>query len=249
MGDRRAFFESRTILLGIVGSTSHGTAIAGQDDRDEMGVFIEPAVNVCGLVPVDHYIHRDRPEGVRSQPGDLDLTLYSLRKFCRLAARGNPSVLVLLWLPDHMVKTELGQALLDIRGAFVSQESGRRFLGYLTSQKMALKGERAKKVSRPELVEKYGFDTKFAMHALRLAYQGIEYLSTRRITLPVPEPELSTLRAVRGGEVSFSEALALIDAAEAELRALVERCLYVADLAAIDAFLVRAHQTAWARGA
>ena len=27
------------------------------------------------------------------------------------------------------------------------------------------------------------------MHALRIAYQGIELLSTGRITLPVPEPE------------------------------------------------------------
>jgi len=41
------------ILRGIVGSTSHGTAIEGQDDRDEMGVFVEPPEYVCGLTPCD----------------------------------------------------------------------------------------------------------------------------------------------------------------------------------------------------
>jgi hypothetical protein len=58
------------ILRGVVGSTSHGTAIDGQDDRDEMGIFIEPAEFVCGLTPLDHYIYRDKPEGVRSEAVD-----------------------------------------------------------------------------------------------------------------------------------------------------------------------------------
>ncbi|MDE2103551.1 MAG: nucleotidyltransferase domain-containing protein, partial [Patescibacteria group bacterium] len=167
------------ILRGVVGSTSHGTAIEGQDDRDEMAVFIEPPENVCGLTPCDHYIYRDQPEGVRSQPGDLDLTMYSLRKFCRLAAQGNPSVIILLWLPDHVSKTRLGAELIGMREAFINRESGQRFLGYLVAQKMKLTGERTQTVARPELVEKYGYDTKFAMHALRLGFEGIEMLTHR----------------------------------------------------------------------
>lgn len=55
------------ILRGVVGSTVHGTAIEGQDDRDEMGVAIEPADFVCGLRTFEHYVQRDRPQGVRSQ--------------------------------------------------------------------------------------------------------------------------------------------------------------------------------------
>lgn len=246
MSDRDVALRNE-ILRGVVGSTSHGTALEGQDDRDEMGVFIEPERYVCGLRSCDHYIYRDQPEGVRSQPGDLDLTLYSLRKFCRLAAQGNPSVLVLLWLPSHEIKTELGQALLDLRGAFVSRDSGQRFLGYLVSQKMALKGERTKKVSRPDLVEKYGYDTKFAMHALRLGFEGIEYMTDHRLTLPVPEPRLSTLRAVREGRMGFGDALALIERTESQLRELVDACDVDADLDRIDAFLVAAHQQHWTR--
>lgn len=233
------------ILRGVVGSTTHGTAIEGQDDRDEMGVFIEPPENVCGLTPVDHYIYRDQPEGVRSQPGDLDLTLYSLRKFCRLAAQGNPSVMMLLWLPVYSTRTPAGAGLIEMREAFISKEAGRRYLGYLAAQKAKLKGERSPKVSRPELVEKYGYDTKFAMHALRLGLQGVEVMRHRRLTLPVAEPDLTTLRAVRSGRTSLADALRMIDDTERRLGELVEACTWEADIEAIDRFMVRAHTEYW----
>lgn len=235
------------ILRGVVGSTAHGTGLDGQEDRDEMGVFIEPAANVCGLNSVDHYIHRTAGEGNRSGPDDLDLTLYSLRKFCRLAVQGNPSVLVLLWLPDYLTCTPLGQELVTLRSAFLSREAGARFLGYLVSQKMKLTGERSRTVNRPELVEKYGYDTKFAMHALRLGLQGVEYMTESQITMPIPEPDRTTLRAVRSGQVSFAEALSLIENAEKRLRTLVSDRVQFADRARVDQFLVCAHQQHWTR--
>ena len=245
MTSDREIALNNEILRGVVGSTTHGTAIEGQDDRDEMGVFIEPPTYVCGLTPCDHYIYRDQPEGVRSQPGDLDLTMYSLRRFCRLAAQGNPSVILLLWLPAHITRTPAGAALIDMREAFISKESGQRYLGYLAAQKAKLKGERSPKVSRPELVEKYGYDTKFAMHALRLGLQGIELMTHRRLTLPVAEPDLTTLRAVRSGQTGFADALELIEDAEKRLGELVEACTWVADIDAINRFMVKAHIEYW----
>ena len=236
---------SNEILRGVVGSTAHGINIIGQDDRDEMGVFIEPPEKVCGLTPCDHYIYRDKPEGVRSEAGDLDLTMYSLRKFCRLASAGNPSVIALLWLPYYEFVAKLGHDLIAMRGAFISRESGKRFLGYLTAQKQKLKGERAHTVNRPELVAKYGYDTKFAMHALRLGFEGIELLTDGRLTLPVAEPNLTTLRSIRGGEINFHEALDLIEGAEAKLRTLVDACKIQADHNAINRFMVEAHEKHW----
>src|SRR5579859_5731327 len=235
---QRSVALDNEILRGVVGSTSHGTAIEGQDDRDEMGIFIEPPQYVCGLSPRDHYIYRDQPEGVRSQPGDLDLTMYSLRKFCRLAAQGNPSVVLLLWLPTYICKDTIGADLVRMRQAFISRQSGERFLGYLVAQKMRLTGERTRTVNRPELVAKYGYDTKFAMHALRLGYEGIELMTSRRLTLPVAEPDLSTLRAVRSGQIDYQGALGLIEVAEKRRRILVEACTWSADIAAINEFLV-----------
>ena len=51
----------------------------------------------------------------------------------------------------------------------------------------------------------YGFDTKYAMHMLRLGYQGVELLTTGQLSLPMREPEHSYLLDVRRGKVSEQE--------------------------------------------
>lgn len=233
------------ILRGIVGSTANGTAFGDQADRDELGVFIEPADKVCGLEALDHYVRRDRPEGVRSQPGDVDLTLYSLRRFCRLAVLGNASALILLWLPSYVIRSDAGDALVRLRDAFTSRKAGERFLSYLVSQKKGLTGERGVRVKRPDLVAQHGYDTKFAMHALRIGYQGIALMAEGHIPIPVPPPELAVLRAVRAGEVDYANVLGLIADTEARLRQLVETCEREPDIPAIEAFLVEAHLRHW----
>ncbi len=212
------------ILRGVVGSTAHGLHLSGHDDVDEMGVYVEPEECVLGLETFEHSIYRTQPEGVRSGPGDLDQVMYGLKKYMRLASTGNPTVLLLLYLPEYVTKTEKGARLVEIRDAFRSQRAGLAFLGYLDRQRRRMNGELAQTTSRPELVELHGYDTKFAMHALRLGYQGIEYMTDGGLTLPVPEPERSVLRAVRQGEVDAKEALRLIEDAEVRLKARAEGC-------------------------
>jgi len=237
--------ENNEILRGVVGSTCHGTAIEGSDDLDMLGIFIEPPEKVCGLETCDHYIFRTQPDGVRSGPGDIDLAMYSLRKFCRLAEHGNPSVLLLLFLPQHIIKTWIGEELISIRKSFISKNAGKRYLGYLRAQKEKMLGIRCHTVNRPELVEKYGYDTKFAHHALRLGYQGLELLREGDLILPIQEPELSVLRDIRLGEINFKDCIALIEATEAELSRAVDLCKWDSDRKAIDDFMVGAHLNHW----
>lgn len=243
----RIIATTNEILRGVVGSTAHGTGLEGQEDRDEMGVFIEPPENVCGLTTIDHYLWRTQPEGTRSTPGDLDLVMYSLRKFCRLAVKGNPSVLMLLWLQDYLVKTTLGQRLIDLRDNFISWEAGSRYLGYLSSQKKGLLGERSPKVSRPELIAQFGYDTKYAMHALRLGLQGIELLTHHHLSIPISEPARTLLTTIRKGELPLAEVLRLITEAEDTLRHLVQIEVREVDRRVIDRFLVDAHLHYWER--
>lgn len=69
-------------------------------------------------------------------------------------------------------------------------------------------GERGqKRVHRPELEAMYGLDTKYAMHMLRLGFQGVELLTTGRLSLPMQEPGRSFLLDVRRGKVSEQECL------------------------------------------
>src|SRR5215213_2969356 len=90
-----------TVLLVEVGSTAHGTGLPGGEDHDEMGVVVERADEVLGLDERGRttVMQRTQPEGSRSGPGDTDRTLHSLRRFVRLAASGNPSILMAMWAP------------------------------------------------------------------------------------------------------------------------------------------------------
>lgn len=155
-------------------------------------------------------MHRTQPEGVRSGPGDTDRTLHSLRRFIRLAASGNASILMSLWAPVLYV-TEEGQALRALGEAFVGRHVIARYRGYMQAQIMRLLGLRGGGHGRrggggrEELIDQHGYDTKYAMHAARLGFQGVELLTTRRLELPVAGEPAEWLRAVRRGEVPFEE--------------------------------------------
>lgn len=55
---------------------------------------------------------------------------------------------------------------------------------------MRITGERSRNVSRPDLVEAYGFDTKYAMHVIRLLVECEELMRTGSLTLPSPKKDL-----------------------------------------------------------
>ena len=264
--EARAIAEAGMILRVQVGSGVHGTSISGQDDRDEMGICLEPARYVTGLARVpsgidgtaevefDQYQRHtvwDRPGGLanRSGAGDLDVVIYSARKWCRLALAGNPTVLLALFVPDEEVvyRNRCGAELVDNAHRFVSTLAAARFLGYLQSQRAAMTGEVGAHTNRPELVAEHGYDTKYAMHALRLGVQGVELLTTGRITLPVPEPDLTYLRQVRRGEVPLDDVVARVGAAEARLAALRDAPDLPAepDRVWVDQWLHRSHLAYW----
>ena len=246
----RDLADGATILRCQVGSGVHGTAIDGQDDRDEMGLCVEPPEYVIGLRRFEQYIFRTRPEGHRSGPGDLDLVVYSLRKWMRLALSGNPTVLLPLFVPDSEVVrlTDLGADLRARSAMVISRRAGGRFLGYLRAQRDRLLGVRGgTHTNRPELVAVHGFDTKYAMHMVRLGVQGVELMETGRITLPIAEPWRSWLRDLRHGRHSKSDALQAASELEARLADLADRADLPAepDHEGADAWLVDAYRDTW----
>jgi predicted nucleotidyltransferase len=239
------------ILRCVVGSTVHGLSNPGTDDRDEMGVCVEPREYVLGLRPFDHWVSRTQDEGIPSGPGDLDLTIYGLRKYCRLAGKGSPTVLLLLFVDGDCVieRRPLGEELQALAGEFICRLTGRAFLGYLEGQRRGLLGERHATRTR-ELAERHGYDTKYAMHALRIAHQGHELLSTGRITLPVAQPTREALMEVRRGGLPLAEVLERLSDQTTQLeRALLDSQLpETPNAVAIDAFLARAYERIWTEG-
>ncbi len=201
-----------TILLVEVGSTAHGTGIPGGEDQDEIGVVVEGPVDVLGLVDrgSSSLMQRTQPEGSRSGPGDVDRTLHSLRRFVRLAASGNPSILMTMWAPVLYITIE-GEQLRGLGEAFVGRHVVPRYRGYMQAQAQRLLGVRGGGHGtrggggREELIAEHGYDTKYAMHCARLGFQGLELLAERRLALPIQGEPADWLRAVRRGEVPFEE--------------------------------------------
>lgn len=253
-----AIAKHGTILQTEVGSGVHGLAIDGQGDRDEMGICIEPPGFVIGLRKFEQFQYRTAAErtGVqdaRSEPGDLDLVVYSLRKWMRLALDGNPTVLTVLFAPADSI-VDITATGLDLRAKtdmIVSRQAGYRFLGYLNGQRQRmLNGNVHARVNRPELVEKYGHDTKYAAHMVRLAVQGVELLETGRMTLPMPDPWRTWIRDLRRGKHTEREAIDASSELEARLAVLTR----TADLpehpekARANRWLIETYQQAWVQG-
>lgn len=243
--------DANTVLRGQLGSGLHGVTVADHDDRDEMGVCIEPPEFVVGNRKFEQYQFRTQPDGVRSGPGDLDLVVYSLRKWARLAAQGNPTILLLMFLPDQEIVTRnhVGDDILAHPERFLSRQAGYRFMGYLDSQRSRLLGEKSQRTNRPELVNVYGFDTKFAYHAVRLGIQGVELLTSGRITLPMPEPERTWLTELRMGLHPLDEALDRMSALRAELERLTTETSPLPDEPdrdQIDRWLIDTYRQWWA---
>src|SRR5580698_4896673 len=268
--EARRVAEAGMILRVQVGSGVHGTSLDGQDDRDEMGLCLEPPQFVTGLARVPSGTHGETPSvqfeqyerhtawdrqggtANRSGAGDLDVIIYSARKWARLALAGNPTVLLVLFVPDAEVvfRNRAGAELVSNAHRFVSRLSADRFRGYLQGQKAAMTGQAGAHTNRPELVAVHGYDTKYAMHALRLGLQGVELLTTGRITLPVPEPHRAYLRSVRRGERKLAEVLDAVSDAEARLVQLRDSTGITEqpDRRWVDAWLHRSYQNFWARG-
>ncbi len=245
------------ILLVEVGSTAHGTGIAGGEDHDEIGVLVETPEQVLGLSESGFktVMQRTQPEGSRSGPGDIDRTLHSLRRFVRLAASGNPSILMCFWSPvEH--STEAGDQLRALGEAFIGRHIVPRYRGYMKGQAEKLLGVRGSGGhgrrgggGREELIAEHGYDTKYAMHCARLGFQCLELLETSRLNLPILGEPADWLRSVRYGNVSFAEwweRVLELDSLLAEA-ATDDRFRPGADVGRIESWMVHVHQQIWAK--
>lgn len=193
MADDRLYrpYPDGMILLVEVGSTAHGTGLPGGEDHDETAVVVETPAQALGLGPPWRTTYsgpslrgtaRDRvtPIGRSTASG-------SSWPWPRRGTRASCSP---FWAP--VIETsDLGRDLIALRDAFVGRHVLPRYQGYMQSQVMRMQGlkgsghGRRGGGKREELIADHGYDTKFAMHAARLGYQGHELVTSGGLTLPV----------------------------------------------------------------
>jgi uncharacterized protein len=196
------------IHLFVGGSELHGAKIGKTDDTDIYGVYIEQPQEALGLDSREHFVWSTAGNDRRNGPDDIDVTLYSLRKWAGMAAKGNATALHFLFAEPQEIPARTWHQVQANRALFLSRTSAKQFLGFADAQFKRLTGEKGsgKKGQRPEYISAFGYDTKAAMHGLRLLYECTELMKSGKITLPRPEREL--LIEVRSGAWTFERVLA-----------------------------------------
>lgn len=119
------WLQTNTIYLSIHGSHAYGTNIE-TSDVDVRGVAIAPKEYYLGG-------YKNFEQAQQNEP---DITIFELKKFVKLASACNPNVLEVLYTDeeDHLIKTNLGRKLLDIRDSFLCKKVKDTFFGYSFSQ-------------------------------------------------------------------------------------------------------------------
>lgn len=195
--DNQEMAERTCILKVDIGSRGMGINTL-TSDHDHKGVCIEDFSSHVSLGgPFEQFGPRQwGVDEVAGYPEGLDLEIYSLHKFLSLALKGNPNILMILFHPSPILQTDEGKRLQDLTPKLLSRRAANAFKGYMYQQKARLENR-----GRPHLIEKYGFDVKFAMHLIRVGLQGVELLTHGAITLPIPEPHREHLIDIREGKV------------------------------------------------
>lgn len=262
--------EVTLIYETVHGSRAYGLSRADSDE-DLKGILVGPASWYHGFL--------GGPEQVEPS---ADHVRFEIRKFFRLAAAANPTVLEILWTEpeDVRVLTPAGERLRASRQAFLSKQVAASFGGYALAQLKRIKTHRRwlltppalepkradfglpertllskdqlgaaealiqqgrleeaevtpnflavldrerryrqarneweqyrgwkknRNPARAELEARFGYDTKHAMHLVRLLRMGAEILSDGGVC--VRRPDREELLAVRDGAWPYDELL------------------------------------------
>lgn len=208
-------FTDNVVMEFIGGSALHGARVGELSDLDIYGIYIEPPHHIIGIDSFEHFISSTADNSRRNTERDVDVTLYSLRKWATLAAKGNPTAINFLFATATETRTHHAWHGIRLnRRLFLSRAAASHYKGFADGQLRRLKGNgTGKHGQRPELTEQHGYDVKAAMQTIRLLFEGIELMSTGHITLPRPLIELDTaLLPIRRGEWPLDR---VIDLAEA----------------------------------
>jgi predicted nucleotidyltransferase len=196
-------YQENLIQAFVGGSQLHGAKVDGTDDTDWYGVFIEPPEQMIGLDRDEFFVFTTGGKAGGNGPRDVDVCLYSLRKWAGMAAKGNPSALHFVFAREEF-STPWWEKMRKHRDVFASRSHLWPFVKFAEDQMDRLCGRKGQKnIHRAALEEAHGYDTKYAMHVIRLYLEGKEYIETGKITLPSPKVDL--LIAIRQGKYKLHE--------------------------------------------
>lgn len=199
----------------MIGSISYGCNRTDDSDIDLGGFAIPPANHIFqhldGKIP-GFGSHPKPFEQVQKQHVEdkekrktYDLTIYGIVKFFQLCRNNNPNMVDMLFVPKRCVKfsTPIAEMVRERRQLFLHKGSWEKFRNYARDQmkKIDLQKNRSNP-KRQESIQKYGYDTKFAYHLVRLLLECEQILTHHDLVI---DRDREIYKSIRRGEWTLAE--------------------------------------------
>ena len=173
----------RIMLLGIGGSYAYGTNNEGSD-IDFRGVTLQLPSDLLGMTEFEQF-----------EDDKTDTVIYGFNKLVKLLLECNPNTCEMLGLDEdqYLIKSELGQELMDNSRLFLSKRAIKSFGGYADAQLRRLQNAIARDTLPQSDKEKHIL--KSVMNALddfNRRYAGREKGNIRLYIDKAENPELDT---------------------------------------------------------
>jgi len=204
------FVISNTHYLTMMGSIAYGCH-SDSSDVDLYGFCIPPKhmifPHIAGYIPnfgtQPEKFNQWQEHGVKDkeQNTEFDFQIFSIIKYFNLLMNNNPNVIDSLFVPQRCILhcTQVGSIVREKRKIFLHKGSWHRFKNYAGSQLKKAKNKEPEG-KRKELVDKYGFDTKFCYNIVRLLDEIEQIMAEGDINL---ERNREQLKEIRRGEWSL----------------------------------------------
>jgi hypothetical protein len=174
--------RNHTIYAAVVGSRAFGLD-TDASDTDTRGVYVAPTEAFWSLAKPPTHVDGPEPEWFS----------WEVERFCELALKANPNLLEVLHSPLVVKQTALGEELVGLRGAFLSQLAYQTYSGYVLSQFKKLEAD-----FRRDGAPKW----KHVMHLIRLLLAARTLLAEGNLTVDAG-PDREKLLAIKRGESSW----------------------------------------------
>lgn len=199
----------KTIFSTIVGSRLYGISTE-TSDTDIKGF---------GFPPIDALIGLNKFEQQTEKSETEESCIYTVGKFLFLCYKGNPTVLEVAFTNKkfHLITSAIGLEVCEFaQQNLLTKALFKPYSAYFRKQVCKLdRPERFGK--RQVLIDKYGFDTKFAAHAYRLGTQCKEIMVLQSLNPTLGWLDQKICRDIREGLFSKEQVKGMLSELDTEM--------------------------------
>lgn len=193
------------IYHAIIGSSLYGLETK-DSDVDKITINIEAPAQIFGI--------QNANKSAQNITDEQDERVFWLKKFVSLCIVGNPNTLESLWAPQNkiiLVNPIFQKHILNNREIFLTKNIINPHLGFAKSQVYKLKNRQYIGSKRKNIIDIYGYDIKYATHALRLVYQLETIVDNKTLIFPVKNKDI--LLNIKLGNITRQKFLDLFNTA------------------------------------